>query len=305
MTMTVNNIVKLLGNTQLKYRRLHFEDYARELAPRPATISNRIQLPSFFRSLFADGVNLAVQSVSGKKFSFWHALLHSIYPNYIELSWYDRKNLVDLFIDELNHDVRSYFQRDPLIIDTNMDYEDVRFHAQLPSDQLIYYLTSKFQINITICDTTRLHFFYAGREFQKTLPMVILYRDDSPTFHTITVDDQLVTGAQRSSLLHGMHRIVPEVNRVLSEHTTKPVKRAEQTQREHEKKIEVYSEVNKLTPEQSFRMEAIPQLNKMRLGELQELAKKYGLNMMKEGKTKMIKKLKKELIVDIMGHLSP
>ena len=292
--MTVNNIVKLLGDTQLKYRRLHFEDYTQQLAPRPVTSSNRIQLPSFFRSLFDDGANLAVQSVSGKKFSFWHALLHCVYPMYIDLTWYDRKDLVDRFVDELNHDVQRYFERDEEITKTTMESQDVRFHDILPSDQLIYYITSKFQINIIICDTTRLYFYFPGVTHDTTIPTIMLFRDDSPTFHVITIDERLVTTSydgHDSLVMVNIYKTVPEINRVLHEYTTKH-------------KIERYAEVNKLTPAESFKVEARPQLNTLRLAELQGLAQKYEISIEKEGKTKMVRKLKKDLIVDILDHLS-
>jgi hypothetical protein len=291
MTMTVDNIVKLLGDTQLKYRRLHFGDYTQELAPRPVTVCNRIGLPSFFQSLFDDGMNLSVQSVSGKKFSFWHSLLHCIYPNYIELSWYDRKALVDRFIDELNHDVQSYFQRDELISKTNMQSEDVRFHDQLSSNELIYYLSSKFKINIILCDTTRIYFYFPGLSFQSEMPTIMLFRDDSPIYHVITVDDKTIAGAHDGLIMANLYATVPEVNRVLSNHTSKS-------------DTSLYSKVNKLTPEQSFKTEAQPKLNTMKLAELQVLAQKYGLSIEKEGKSKMVKKLKKELVEDIVSHLS-
>lgn len=289
--MTIDKIVELLGDTQLKYRRLHFEDYTRELAPRPATVSNRIQLPSFFKSLFNDGANLTIQSVSGKKFSFWHALLHCIYPNYIDLTWYDRKRLVDQFIDELNHDVLSYFQRDEIIKETNMNGADIRFHDQVQSDQLLYYISSKFQLNIILCDSTRLYFYFPGVTYDKTMPTVMMYRDDSPTYHVVMVDDRLITTEHDQLVMAMMYQTVPEVNRVLKEHTTK-------------QKMDAYAKVNKLTPVESFKLEAHPKLNALRLVELQVLAEKYGVSIEKEGKTKMIKKLKKELMQDITEHLS-
>lgn len=294
MTLTVDKLVKLVGDTQLKYRRLHFKDYVRELAPRPVTLTNRITLPSFFQSLFDEGANLAVQSVSGKKYSYWHAVLHCMYPNYIDMTWYDRKNLVDHFIDELNHDVQSYFQRDSTISKTNLDSENVRFHSNLMSDELNYYLSSRFQVNIIICDTTRIYFYFPGISFQSELPTIMLFRDDSPTYHVITVDDRSVTTSNDDHdrvVMKGLYETVPEVNRVLKEHTP-------------EHNIELYSQVNQLTPEQSFKMETQPKLSAMRLAELQVLAQKYGLSIEKDGKTKKVKKLKKELIDDITAHLT-
>lgn len=295
-TIAADKIIKLLGETQLKYRRLHFEDYTRELAPRPATLSTRITLPSFFRTLFDEGANLAVQSVSGKKYSLWHCFLYAVYPKYIELSWYERKALVDGLIDELNHDVRRYFQKDPIILSTNMDPDDVRFHDQLPSDELVYYLSSKFQINIVICDTTRIYFYFPEQKFNRELPTIMFYRDDHPTFHVITVNDQVI--AQDDYLMRGFYQTVPEVNRVLAEHT--PMRKKDDDGKfvlNHQ-----YAEVNNLTPAQTFELEVRPKLNGMRIDELQALAERYGLPIEKQGKTKMVKKLKKELVTDILAH---
>jgi hypothetical protein len=330
--MSVDTVIKLLSDTQLKYRRLHFDDYARELAPRPATVSNRIQLPSFLRSLFDEGANINVESVSGKKYSFWHSFLYCTYPPYIAQSWYRRKELVDQFTDELNHDVQSYFQKDPIIRETNMDPIDVRFHSMLPSDQLVYYLSSKFRMNIVICDTTRIYYYFPGISFCKEDPTIILLRDDSPTFHVVQIDDRKITvGHDRhdSLVMDNLYQNVPEVNRVLKEHIPKPKcmatgtdipkakfipkirtqtistpKTVSETEtRSYEQKIDMYTKVNKETPEGTFRMESKPKLNAMRLTELQELAKKYDVSTEKQGKSKMVKKLKKELVDDIMEHL--
>jgi len=329
-SVSVDTVIKLLGDTQLKYRRLHFDDYARELAPRPATVSNRIQLPSFLRSLFDDATNINVETVSGKKYSFWHSFLYCTYPSYITQSWYRRKELVDQLIDELNHDVQSYFQKDPIIRETNMDSVDVRFHSMLPSDQLVYYLSSKFQMNIVICDTTRLYYYFPSMSFRKEDPTIILYRDDSPTFHVVQIDDRRITvGHDRhdSLVMEDLYHNVPEINRVLKEHVPKPkcvapasasgLKKVVPTQRTvstpqpvsvaaprtYEQRLDMYSKVNKVAPEDTFRMETKPKLNAMRIMELQGLAQKYGISVEKQGKTKMVKKLKKELIEDITEHL--
>jgi len=340
--LSVDSVIKLLGDTQLKYRRLHFDDYVRELAPRPATVSNRIQIPSFLLSLFDDAANVNVESVSGKKYSFWHSFLYCTYPDYIAQSWYRRKQLVDQLIDELNRDVQSYFQKDPIIRETNMDPIDVRFHDILPSDQLVYYLSSKFRINIVVCDTTRLYYYFPDISFCKDDPTIILLRDDSPTFHVVQIDDRKITvGHDRhdSLVMDGLYQNVPEVNRVLKEHVSKPryippKKPAPQDatepkdqnvvkskfipkinvqtisepktvseSRTYEQRLDMYTKVNKESPEDTFRMESKPKLNAMRLTELQALAEKYGVSMEKQGKTKMVKKIKKELVEDIMNHL--
>lgn len=301
MTIAVNDIIKLLGDTQLKYRRLHFNDYTKELAPRSVTISNRINLPSFYRSLFDDSANLTVISVSGKKFSFWHSFLYCVYPNYINISWYGRKKLVDQFIEELNRDVQTYFKTDDIIRETTMDPVNVRFFDQEPSDELVYYLSSRFQINIVICDTTRLYFYFPGLTFQEELPTIMLYRDDSPTFHVISVSDLVITSSPSDkSLMKCLYDTVPEINRVLKNHTQM------RKQNPKTKELEInsaYVHINKLTPEQTFTMEIKPKLNRLRIDELQALAQKYDIPIEKQGKTKKnVKKLKKELISDILQY---
>lgn len=292
MSLSVEELIHMLGDTQLKYRRLHFADYAKELAPRPVTISSRIQLPSFFRSLFNDGCTLSVLSLSGKKYSFWHCLLYVLYPEYINKTWYERKAIVDKLINELNHDVDKYFDKDDLIKETNMVASDVRFHDIIPSDELFYYIASKFNINLIVCDTTKLHFYFRGLEIDQNQPTLVLYRDDTPIFHVVSVDDVVLMSAgndHNKTVLEGLHGVVPNVNRVIKEHTTKH-------------KVDVYAKVNKLTPSQQFEMEVTPQLKGLRVGELQIVAQKFGLTIEKKGKTKMIKMTKKELIESILQH---
>jgi len=67
-------------------------------------------------------------------------------------------------------------------------------------------------------------------------------------------------------------------------------------------KSDLYSKVNKLTPDQQFEMETTPKLQGMRLAELQALAQKYVLSTEKQGKTKMISMTKKELVVAILDY---
>lgn len=297
--MNVDKIIKMLGDTQLKYRRLHFTDYTRELAPRPVTVSTRIQLPSFLKSLVKDSVNITVHSVSGQKFSFWHCMLYSLYPDYITLSWYERKDLVDCLIDELNHDVQRYFTKDNIIRKTNMDLVNVKFHAKVPSDELMYYLCSKFRINIIVCDTTRLWFYFSDLEFDRTIPTIMLYRDDRPTYHVILVDDQVITVNQ--SYLSGLYETAPECNRILTEHTTQ-LADPKSTNAEREQQKQFYTKVNHLDPGEQLELDIKPKITGMKLAELQVLAEKCDISIEKQGKTKMIKKLKKELILDILEH---
>lgn len=305
--MNVDKIVKLLGETQLKYRRLHFDDYTRELAPRPATISTRIQLPSFLKSLVNEAVNMTVHSVSGQKFSIWHCLLYALYPDYITLSWYERKDLVDRFIDELNHDIESYFTKDPIIQRTTMDLSEVKLHCKIPSDPLMYYICSKFNINLVVCDTTRLWFYFKDTDFDRTLPTIMLYRDDRPTYHVILVDDQVIT--VNKAYMVGLYETAPVCNRILKEYTklTPPKQapkapKASKASKASKAQKEFYADVNKLDSEQRIELDTKPKLNGMKLAELQLLAEKCKISIEKQGKTKMIKKLKKELVVDILEY---
>lgn len=265
MTMSVDNIIKMLcSSNQLKYRRLHFADFARELAPRPATVSVRVTLPSFFRSLLDDSANVLVQSVSGKKFSFWHSFLYCVYPGYITMSWYDRKELVDRFIDELDHDIWEHDSR-----------SEIGLRDLIASDQLIAYLCSKFQINIIVCDSIRIHFTGPSGGLDRDMPSIMLFCDDSPVYHVITVDDIKVFRPDIDAHI---------ISRLYQTAPAAPVAPAP---------------VAPVAPILSST--DIAMLNQMRIDELQVLASKFNVPTFT---VKTVKKLKKELVADIIAALT-
>ena len=325
--MSVNEILKVLGESQRKYQRLHFSDFTKELAPKPATISNRLQLPSFFKTLFDDKYNIQVHSVSGKKYSFWHCMLYALYPNYIDKSWNERKVLVDKLIDELNHDVDQYFTLDSQIKETNMKSSEVRFQDLVPSDELIYYLSSKFNINIVLCDTTKFYFYFKRLSFNKDQPTVIFYRDDSPVFHVISIDDKILFSAKDSyfgQALEQLYAIIPEVNRVLKNHTRWPVTDTKERPefkpyykgkgplplpqpyktplKSKEQKIQAFVKVNNVSDYDLHKMQNEPKLKKMKVAELQALAQKFDITIYRQGKTKQVNLKKQELIDKILYH---
>ena len=287
---SLDEIMELMNEPQLKYRRLHLKDYVRELSPKPAVMSAKITLPSFFKSLFTCGTmsgmgtgngggtagNVNVLSVSGKKYSFWHCLLYTLYPGYIELSWYQRKKLVDQLLDELTEDADKFSV--PEIAD---DFKDIYWTGLLPSDTLYYYMCERFHLNIIIVDNTQLHFYFPDAKYHSSWPTVLLYRDDRPTFHVITIDEcALLTGINQISSL------APALNSFLVEHTPKD--------------SPGYRIVNGLSTNDMFKLQSRGKLNGLKVAELRALAEKYGLSVMKQGKTKQVKKTKKELIENIL-----
>jgi hypothetical protein len=293
-SIPINGLLGLLGDTQIKYRRLYFTDCIKEMAPRPATSSAKIQLPSFFKTLFDDQSNLNVYSVAGRRYSFWHCLLYILYPDFIDKPWYDRKIIVDNLIDELNHEVVSFFKKNSVLSKTTMDASRVRFHDNMPSDELMYFLASRFHINFVVIDTTKLNFMFEGTEFHNEIPTLILFRDDTPMFHVISVNDRVLFSLNDEHdkiVLKSLMELAPSTNHILQ----KNVKLTKHN-------MDVYVKINALSEEDKFEMEVKPGLQKLRLAELQALATKYELDILKQGKTKKIGMSKKELIQSIIKH---
>lgn len=293
--LPIDGLIDLMGNTQLKYQRLHFADYIKELAPRPATISMKVSLPSFFKTLIhAQGAAQPVPlAVSGKKFSLWHCILCVLLPKFMDQTWYARKEIVDRFIDELNHDVERHYRHDELLQMTGLDPGMVRFFDLLPRDDLLYYLVSRFDINLIIVDSVMVKFMYRGTTFDPETPTIILYQDDSPTFHVIQINDRVLfssLNAEDAIALKDLYELAPKVNSMLSDNLKKGTT------------LETYAKVNRLSPEKQFEMEVKPTLSKLKIGELQALAEKFGLSIQKKGKTKMVRMTKKELIDSIIAH---
>ena len=326
--MSVNEILKILGGNQRKYKRLHFSDFTKELALKPATISNRMQLPSFFKTLFDDNYNVQVHSVSGKKYSFWHSFLYVCFPDFINTTWFERKKIVDQLIDELDHDVECYFTLDKQIKETNMSPNEVKFQQLLPSDELIYYISSKFNINIILCDTTKLYFYYKNITFNREHPTMILYRDDSPMFHVISIDDKTLFSSKDTyfeETLKPLYSVIPEINRVLKNHipwpNTTSLKNKSVTNvfiplkgplpvpkpwkpkiKTREEKIETYTKVNKVSDKELHKRLNEPSLKKLKLAELQQLATMFKIDIKRQGKTKQVFLKKSELISKILYH---
>jgi hypothetical protein len=163
----IRALVKLSGCRQLDYHRLYLSDYTPELGRRPAPLSIKLlSMPSFFLSLFNEQYNVDTHTLSGKQDSFWHCLLYILYPRYTELSWHQRKSAVAGFISAV--DGRSC-------------------GADMPSELEQRDITRKLGINLILVDTTKITYIC---QYDMSEPTLILYRDDSPTFHVVEIDDR-------------------------------------------------------------------------------------------------------------------
>lgn len=183
----IRTLVKLLEDRQLDYHRLYLSDYTPELALRPMPLSLKlISLPSFFMSLFDDQYNIDTYTLSGRVHSFWHCLLYVVYPRYRDLSWCQRKLAVAGFISAIG-------------------LECSRPPSELEQRQIV----GKLGINLITVDTTKITYLC---QYDMCEPTVILYCDDSPTYHVVEIDDRNLftcSDAQDRKALHNLIEMMP------------------------------------------------------------------------------------------------
>ena len=261
----INNLTSLLGEAQVNYRRLHFTDFVKELAPRPTTTQHKVQLPAYFKDLFPDDVSLGVVGVSGRKYAFWHAFLFAVYPKYEEIAWLQRKTMVDKFQEQLDQNLTLCLKSHPIMSRLNIKDGDIRFRDNKASDILLYYLCAVFDINIIIIDTVAPKFIYTGTRYNNKMPTIMLFRDDISVYYPISVDGQFLLPGDHDDL-QGLNEISPDTNKVLESHVTK-------------KDLELYAEVHGLDNVQQKKLQHGPQLNKLKLGELQALARQFSIDV--------------------------
>ncbi len=284
----------LMGEAQINFRKLHFSDFIRELAPRPASNTLKMQLPQHFESLFPADSALSLTSVSGKKYSFWHALMSVLLPDFVATPWMMRKLQVDKLLEQLAYAAPSFFKRNVHISKTTLSHEDLRYRDDLPSMSLQYYICCLFDINLIIVDTIGITFSYCEMQYNANKPTVILYHDDVPVFYPVSINGESLITDALSDASYLINR-APETNIVLRDYTTLE---------SAGKKL--YAGVHGLSKEDMYIQTHRADLDKLKLKELQELGKKYGICSMKPSeKTGKLKfKTKEEITEEILCEAS-
>ena len=287
----IDNLLLLLSDKQLQFQRLHFSDFTKELAPRPATNSQKVQLPDHLKSMFQADTTLSVMFVSGKKYSFWHALLYVLLPSIMDKSWHERKNMIDLFIEQLDRKSEGFLNTDSITKKTLMSKETLRFRDNLPSPLLKYYVSSLFGINLILVDNLTTTFTYSDIQIDVSKPTVVLYQDDTPMFYPVLINGETLLTSDMIDV-ECLYQDAPTVNTVLCDHIN---------QHTLKKYPDFYASVHELSAKELHIKKNTPMLQAMKLGELQALAKKYGLSLMKSTESNRLKQLTKaELIYAIL-----
>jgi hypothetical protein len=284
----------LMGEAQINFRKLHFSDFIRELAPRPTSCAAKVQLPQHFESVFPSDCSLSIVSVSGKKYSFWHALMSVLLPDFISTPWMLRKIQVDKLLEQLAYEAQSFFKSNAYIKKTTLSYEDLRLHDSMPSDILKYYIACLFDINLVIVDNIDVEFNYCEQTYDVNKPTVILYQDDVPIFYPVSINGESLITTALSDATYLMGRL-PKVNPILYRYVTLA-----------SAGMKLYAELHQLSHEEQYIMQHRADLDGLKLTELQELAKKYGISAMKpsEKTTKLKFKTKDEITEEILIEAS-
>ena len=277
----------LMGEAQISFRKLHFYDFMRELAPRHTSNNFKIQLPQYFESMFPADCTLSVISVSGKKYSFWHALMSVLLPDFMLTSWMIRKIQVDNLLEELARIAPVFFKKNYYISNTTLSHEDIKYRDDIPSMTLRYYICCLFDINLIIVSNIDTQFSYCEPIFNAKKPTIVLYHNDCPIFYPVSINDETLFATDIGDICHLIKK-APAENTILSKFTTI--------------KSEFYAQVHGLSKEEIYKQKHQSDLGNLNQQELKELGKKYGISCMKSSaKTgKLIFKSKAELTEEIL-----
>ena len=277
----------LMGEAQISFRKLHFYDFIRELAPRNTSNNFKIQLPQYFESMFPTDCALSVTSVSGKKYSFWHALMSVLLPNFILTSWMIRKIQVENLLEELAMLAPYFFKKNYYISNTTLSHEDIKYRDDIPSTTLQYYICCLFDINLIIVSNIDTQFSYCEPIFNVKKPTIVLYHNDCPIFYPISINDETLFATDIGDIFHLIKK-APKENMILRDFTTI--------------KSKFYAQANSLSKEDIYKQKHKSDLEALNQPELKELGKKYGISCMKpSAKTgKLIFKSKAELTEEIL-----
>lgn len=258
----LSELSALMKDTQINYNRLNFSDFTKELAPRPVTMTQKVQLPEHFTCLFPNDTQISALAVSGKKYSFWHALLTVLLPDFLNTGWVVRKTMVEEFIDELAQTSMKTFLNDSILSQTNHSHELIRYRGDLPEDLLYYYICTLFDVNIISIDNIQTSFHFAGVAFRHNIPTILLYQDDNPMFYPLAINGKAILhGGSVDAMCLFSH--APKVNSVLQGHVCL------------QKYPELYKTVHALTDQQLHAETHRLTLGKFKLVELQALAEPY------------------------------
>ena len=294
----------LKGGPQLPYGRLNFADYAKELAPRPVHNSPRTAVPEHFSAIFPSDTMITVQSVSDAANSFWHSLLYVLYPSCRGASWRDRQELVNKLISELESAAEHHFKEDAILSHTSLHPDTICYREPLVSNLLLHYICSLLDINIIVVDTVRTCYHFRDTSYNPGKPTIILYRDDKPMYRPISLNGEVI-------IIYAMPDVdllnkgAPKFNTLLQE-ATKFRSRDGDGGKIGKKVIgkdttALYAEVNGLSPAELQALKYRETLGKLKVCELQELARRLNVDTTYESPNGAPKrKLKSQLIEDII-----
>jgi len=200
-------------NGKTPYIRKHMYEYMEGLGTRSTTCPTKIYPPEHFTCLLDESDTCIAVPVTGRKDSLWHALLHMLYPIYRDVNWKTKTDLVEKFIEQIDYEKITYFNKDPILSSTALTGDIVSLR-EVPTNELYYYLASLFNINIIIVDTTKTtcHFREPTPFLEK--PTVILYQDDLLVFYPLMINDSFIVSMEKKL----SHIITEKDNSVLKKY---------------------------------------------------------------------------------------
>ena len=275
----------------LEYQNLSASQFLQQLAPKPTNHSYRANVPQSLRDVFNIGFSLNTFTPSGREDSFWHCLLHCLYPAYDEAPWAMKKKLVSKLKEEADYSAMSTYTKSDLVQrNTTLSYEN----WNKTTDATLYTMSRLLRLHLFVCDkniTTRIKHYYPNPRYDDSdvLPCVCLLNDQG-WYSCVIVNEEYVNGVD-SMMLHVLRKTMAangesDCNKVLRSF-------ARERRNRTEADMDFYCALTN-TDRMSLEMEKMTdKLSKLKLQDLKEFVEARGISTSQvEGRVTKAKLLK-------------
>lgn len=192
MSLSVEDLIDLLkvNNLQRPYQKINAKQYINNLAPKPVSITQKIQIPDYFREILSSGFSIHIYAPSDYKDSFWHCLLYILVNDkYQNSSFNDKLNFIHTFKEDLRYKaIVKYNDKSVIKRNTTIDPNLFEFDARDLSDEVLFTVCDICNINILVLDEN-LKYYYATYKYQADIPLIILNCDHRKCYSVVMIND--------------------------------------------------------------------------------------------------------------------
>jgi len=274
MSISIEQLTSVIDTEQLTHQKLDAKDFMNSGSSRPENLSLKVQVPQYFRDIFA-GFSIQIHAPSSVFNSLWHCILYvTTHDRYVMASWEQKKKYVEKLVEEIDEKINVRFNKGSTVM-RNTTYAplDLKFRAKFITDAVLFGVTSCLNINVLVLNSGTWNFYYGDPVINMKLPLVILNKDHQQCYSVVSINEQSIFDVEHI-VNQTLQARVPERNMYLAS-----ILKERSIKNRNDADTEFVRLVKGQSKDQAQYDNTIKQLTKLKLVELKEMVKSEGKNI--------------------------